>query len=87
MHWSVVLQAGVTDTTQARDALAHLGYTLSPFAITWVWVPQLAQALDLEIFCAGVFHQTRSLLCLILVHIYFNFTLTAQGMLWALLRR
>jgi uncharacterized protein len=66
--------------------LAHVGYTLSPFAITWVSPAQQFQALALGLFYAYMFHQTRSLLGPVLVHNYFNFSLTALGMLWALLK-
>jgi membrane protease YdiL (CAAX protease family) len=66
--------------------LAHVGYTLAPLAITWISPTQLVQACALGLFYAYMFHQTRSLLGPVLVHNYFNFSLTALGMLWALLR-
>lgn len=66
--------------------LAHVGYTLSPLAITWISPAQQVQACALGLFYAYMFHQTRSLLGPVLVHNYFNFSLTALGMLWALLK-
>lgn len=64
--------------------MAHIGFSFSPPAITWLSVPQLLQAGALGLFYAYMFHQTRSLLGPILVHNYFNFSLTALGMMWAL---
>lgn len=67
--------------------LAHVGFTLSPLAITHFSPIQQVQAAIMGVFYAVYFHQTRSLLAPILVHNYFNFMLTALGMTWALLAR
>lgn len=67
--------------------LAHIGFSLSPLAVTWLSVPQLLQAGALGLFYAYIFHQTRSLLSPILIHNYFNFSLTALGMIWVILKR
>ena len=76
--------AGLVAT--ALFMVAHIGYTLSPPAITSFSIPQQIEALVLGLFYAYIFHRTRSLLGPILVHNYVNFSLTALGMLWALLR-
>lgn len=68
-------------------AAAHVGFTIWPFAITWISIPQLLEAFGMGLFYAFMFHQTRSLLGPILVHNYFNFSLTATGMVWAILTK
>jgi membrane protease YdiL (CAAX protease family) len=67
-------------------ALAHIGYTISPFAVTSISPMQLGQATVLGLIYAVFFHKTRSLLAPIVAHNYFNFSFTAAGLLWAALR-
>jgi CAAX protease family protein len=66
---------------------AHIGFTLWPLAIAWISIPQLLEAFGMGLFYAYLFHQTRSLLGPMLAHNYFNFSLTAVGMAWALLKQ
>ena len=57
--------------------LAHVGFTLSPFAITHLDPLQLFGALVLGLFFAIVFHRTGSLLGPIIMHGYGNGILLA----------
>lgn len=68
-------------------AAAHIGFSFWPLAINWISVPQLLEAFGMGLLYAYIFHQTRSLLGPILVHNYFNFSLTAAGMMWASLTK
>lgn len=52
--------------------LAHIGFTLSPFAITHFSVLQQFTALGLGVYYAVSFHRTGSLLCPILSHNFAN---------------
>jgi membrane protease YdiL (CAAX protease family) len=63
--------------------IAHIGFTVVPFQVTWVSPIQLLQAGILGFFYAIAFDKTRSLLTPVLAHNFANVFLTSIGMIWS----
>lgn len=62
--------------------LAHVGFELFPFSLTYVDPLQLVQAAVLGVFYAVVFERTRSLAGSIIAHNASNVVFTSAGLIW-----
>lgn len=60
--------------------LVHINFTLAPFEITHLYLPQLALALVLGVYYAYAYHRTGSLLTPILAHNFSNGTLYGSSL-------
>lgn len=60
--------------------LVHINFTLTPFEITHLYLPQLALALVLGVYYAYAYHRTGSLLNPVLAHNFANGTLYGSGL-------
>lgn len=76
LHWKRVEMPVAGVIAAVIFTVAHIGFSLSPFAITHLYVPQLAMAFVLGLFYSAAYHRTGSLLAPILAH---NFS---DGALW-----
>ncbi len=61
--------------------LAHINFSLSPFQVTHIYLPQLLLAFGLGMYYSIVFHKTMSLVAPILAHNFSNLALHLSTLL------